>query len=147
MLPVMSGVPVPARLPRRGLATSELNRAIPPYQSGPFDRLGRGQRMAEDPTPNAHTPFRVQAGGCRPAASPSIEESGGHDPHCANSQPLSKRRRPPGRFALQIGSPPGVNRQGIEEDGRLERHCCHSRPVSGRGQSPDWFIFRGRRAT
>jgi hypothetical protein len=24
------------------LATSESNRAIPPYQSGPYDRMGRG---------------------------------------------------------------------------------------------------------
>lgn len=56
----------------RWLATSESNRALPLYQSGPFDRLGRGQQMAEVPTPSASAPFRVQAGGCHPAASPSM---------------------------------------------------------------------------
>jgi hypothetical protein len=44
------------------LATAESNRAIPAYQAGPVDQLGRGQQMAEVPTPSARAPFRVQAG-------------------------------------------------------------------------------------
>lgn len=38
-------VELPARV--TALAASELNRAIPPYQDGPVDRLGRGQRKVE----------------------------------------------------------------------------------------------------
>ena len=33
------------------LATADLNRAIPPYQSGPVTELGRGQRTARDSNP------------------------------------------------------------------------------------------------
>ena len=32
------------------MATAGLNRAIPAYQTGPVDRLGRSQRKAEVPT-------------------------------------------------------------------------------------------------
>jgi hypothetical protein len=38
----------------------------------PLHPLGRGQRIAEVPTPNACAPFRVQAGACRPAGLRSI---------------------------------------------------------------------------
>jgi hypothetical protein len=58
--------------PQAALAASELNRAIPPYQGGPVDRLGRGQQMGEEPTPSARAPHRFQAGACRPAGFPSI---------------------------------------------------------------------------
>ena len=55
------------------MATAESNRAIPAYQAGPFDQLGRGQRMMEDPSPSA----------------------------LPRAHPASNGRRPPGRFTIQ----------------------------------------------
>jgi hypothetical protein len=38
------------------LAASESNRAIPAYQAGPVDRLGRGQQKVRVSNPSAETP-------------------------------------------------------------------------------------------
>ena len=130
------------------LATSESNRALPPYQGGPFDRLGRGQRITEVPTPSACAPFRVQAGACRPAGLRSIARNEEvPTPTAFTASRFRGGARHPAGSRSGTAPRPGVNRQGMEEDGRLERHCSHSRPVSGRGQPPDWFIFRGERVT
>jgi hypothetical protein len=104
-------VELPAR-DGRTLATSELNRALPPYQGGPFDRLGRGQQMGEDPTPSAPAPLRLQTGACRPAGFPSMAESGGNDPQRANADPPSKRSPRPGGFTLHVGSPARCEQAG-----------------------------------
>jgi hypothetical protein len=48
------------------LATAESNRALPAYQAGPVDRLGRGQRKAErvgvEPTREIPLPNRFRDG-------------------------------------------------------------------------------------
>lgn len=76
------------------LATSESNRAIPPYQSGPYDRMGRGQRE-EDGGVEPHGVTRRE--GSSPAAAPAAHlpraESGGHDPQRQDADPHSKRSR------------------------------------------------------
>jgi hypothetical protein len=60
------------------LATAESNRAIPPYQGGPVDQLGRGQRNAEVSSPRglkaAHGLLRAvpAPAGCIPCAETGI---------------------------------------------------------------------------
>lgn len=47
------------------LATSESNRALPPYQGGPFNRLGRGQRKMRVSSPRPQGPPLVFKASCR----------------------------------------------------------------------------------
>lgn len=53
-------------------------------------------RMAEDPTSSACAPTRFRGEGCRPAASPSMAETGGPEP-----QPVAR----PIRFPGEAGTP------------------------------------------
>jgi len=57
------------------LAARESNPALPPYQSGPVDRLGRGQRKTEVSSPAALRPPRVFKARCRAGGASSDEES------------------------------------------------------------------------
>ena len=128
------------------LATSESNRALPPYRSGPFDRLGRGQQMAEVPTPSASAPFRVQAGGCHPAASPS---------RCGR-----RRIRPPavarspdfesGTASMAVSSSTDLPRRERAGGcgGRRSRlpAPCGAHPLSKRSRPPGRFILQARKA-
>jgi hypothetical protein len=83
------------------LATSESNRALPPYQDGPFDRLGRGQRKVEVSIFQAAKPARVFKARCR-AGAPSMAEDGAHDAQrLSGAHTASNRSRRPGRFILQ----------------------------------------------
>ena len=96
------------------MATSELNRAIPPYQDGPVDRLGRGQ----------------------------CEESGGLEPQRCTPIRFRGGARCPGGFTLHSWTPARCEQAGAAEDGEIESHGLSShRPVSGRGQPPGWFIL------
>lgn len=86
------------------MATSESNRALPPYQGGPFDRLGRGQRKAEVSIFQAAKPARAFKARCRAGGAPSIyfsEESGGLEPQRVHAHPLSGRSLRP----WQVHSP------------------------------------------
>jgi hypothetical protein len=82
---------------RPQLATSESNRALPPYQSGPFDRLGRGQRKRGESNAQGRS-----SSGFKPAAVANLlalpyEENGGLEPQRCYAHPHSKRRPRPWR--------------------------------------------------
>jgi hypothetical protein len=109
------------------LAASESNRAIPAYQAGPVDRLGRGQRKVE-----------VSIG------APSIEEGGGLEPQRARPGAFET---PPAALAgspSKSAPPPGVNRWEMVEDGVLE-----TRPAGPPGFRPGpaaWLVHPPRKA-
>ena len=86
----------PTELSRHDLAyaAEESNRALPPYQGGPFDRLGRGQRKAEVSVFQAAKPARAFKARCRAGGAPSIEERGGADPHRHERMRAAARCRP-----------------------------------------------------
>lgn len=72
------------------------------------------------------------------------EEGGGHDPQRANARPLSRRRRPPGRFTLQGAAPrPGVNRPGMAEDGAHDAHGVYPPPGFRPGPAT-WLVHPPR---
>ena len=93
---------------RRALATSELNRALPPYQGGPFDRLGRGQQAeGEGVEPrDLIRPPRVFKARCRADGAPSRAESGELESQRLRAHPRSKRSPLPWR----VHSPWGISR-------------------------------------
>ena len=108
------------------MAASESNRAIPAYQAGPVDRLGRGQRKVE-----------VSIG------APSIEEGGGLEPQRARPGAFET---PPAALAgspSKSAPPPGVNRWEMVEDGVLE-----TRPAGPPGFRPGpaaWLVHPPRK--
>jgi hypothetical protein len=110
------------------LATSESNRALPPYQGGPFDRLGRGQRKVEVSIFQAAKPARVFKARCRAGGAPSNEESGGPDPQRANVQRLSGQRPRPWRVHSPWSSSPARCDQAGDGRGRRTRIPALSRP-------------------
>ena len=134
--------------------TQGSNLAIPPYQSGPFNQLGRA-RKAEDEGVEPHG-REGRHGYSKPVAAPAA-----HLPFISTRRAADSNRNAdtpirfrggaciPGRFTLheQTAPPPGVNRREMAEDGVFEPHPAKGRPVSGRGQPPGWFILRGRRPT
>jgi hypothetical protein len=96
--------------PSENLATSESNRAIPPYQSGPYDRMGRGHREED----GGVEPYGVtRREGSSPAAAPvahlhppraegAVIETDGR-----NRASLSGRARP-------LAGSPSVPNRGFE---------------------------------
>jgi hypothetical protein len=86
--------------------TQGSNLAIPPYQSGPFNQLGRA-RWAEDGGVEPRAPGRTlldfkaccRAGGA--SSTDFSEESGGLEPQRLYARPLSGRRLHP----RQVHSP------------------------------------------
>jgi hypothetical protein len=126
------------------LATAESNRALPLYQSGPFDRLGRGQYMTEVPAlgrfairvrrtagtiRSAYTPSRFRNGARAPAGLLS-EEDGALEARGITRHPDSSRGQHPGWFILH------------EESGRLERRGVTRALVSSEARHPDRFTLR-----
>lgn len=146
------------------MATAESNRAIPAYQAGPVDQLGRGQQMAEVPTPSVRAPFRVQAGAGHPAGSPSVSgaevlsPTASRRPPVFETEPAARQvhspwrktvdtihrafthtRFPDGDHHLVVSSP-------SEESGRLERHGATRASVSNGARHPGRFTLHERRA-
>jgi hypothetical protein len=99
-------VELPARA--SALAASESNRALPTYQVGPFDRLGRGQRKTGDSNATALTAARFPAGASRLTGS-SSEEGGRLERHRATGASLSGRARTPVRFTFREYRPGDSN--------------------------------------
>ncbi len=130
-----------------GLATSESNRALPPHQGGPFDRLGRGQRKRGESNAQGRS-----SSGFKPAAVANLlalPKRGERRTRTATLvTPIRFRggARNPGGFTLHKGSPARCEQAGDSRGrrSRIPRHSCR-RPVSGRGQPPGWFILHGRR--
>jgi hypothetical protein len=147
------------------LATAESNRAIPAYQAGPVDQLGRGQQMAEVPTPSARAPFRVQAGAGQPGRfairerrAEVLSPTASRRPPVFETEPAARQvhspwrktvdtihraftptRFPDGDHHLVVSSP-------SEESGRLERHGATRASVSNGARHPGRFTLHERRA-
>jgi hypothetical protein len=118
------------------LATSESNRAIPPYQSGPYDRVGRGQ-CADGGGPGPQR-SRALPGSSRrlPPDSFTIQaESGSHDLQRLRAQPISNRRQPPAGSLSKSALPPDA--KAGDGGGRRTRIPASSdaRPPSTSGAS------------
>ena len=94
------------------MATAESNRAIPAYQTGPVDRLGRGQRMRQESNLQGGQARPVQAGFRRRSDCASVAEGGGHAPQRSRAHPGS------GRGCSLAASPSAA------EDGALEASAC-----------------------
>jgi hypothetical protein len=129
------------------LATSELNRAILPYQSSPVDRLGRGHREeGEGVEPHDREgPSRVFKARCRAGGAPSIEERGGPDPHRCHGHPLSGRCPPPGGFSFHVDSPARYEEAGHGRGRRNRISRCYP-PPSFRPGPAAWLVHPPRKA-
>jgi hypothetical protein len=129
--------------------TQGSNLAVPLYQSGPFNQLGRARERKmrvssstshkpatgfQGPLPRRRRTFHRGTRRFRP-------------PLPIGSQPLSRRCPPLDGISFQIGSPARCERTG---DGRGRRNRISRRyrrhPGSGRGQPPGWFILHAKRA-
>ncbi len=134
---------------RPQLATSESNRALPPYQSGPFDRLGRGQRKTEASSPAAWWPPQAFKARCRAGGASSILVRRAADSNRNAVTPIRIRNgaRSPDGFTLHRGSPARCEQAGGSRGrrNRIPRQYCR-RPVSSRGQPPGWFILHEQKA-
>jgi hypothetical protein len=128
--------------------TQGSNLAIPPYQSGPFNQLGRA-RSAEDEG--------VEPGGRkdRHGCSKPVAASAAHLPSRNEEVPTPTARaasrfrggaRHPAGSRSGTALPPGENRREMAEDGEFESHGVTRHPDSGRGQPPGWFILQERKA-
>lgn len=131
-------------------------------RAGPFDRLGRGQQMAEDPTPAVARLPDFESGTASMAVSsstdlPRCERAGGCGgwrsrlPAPCGAHPLSTRSRPPGRFILQARKAGDLNARVspphplATEPGAPVRFTFHSYSfVPNRGFEPrtSWFWAR-----
>jgi hypothetical protein len=131
------------------LATSELNRAILPYQSSPVDRLGRGHR--EEGEGVEPTTAKGRHGCSKPAAAPAAHLPGRNEEVLTPTAVTAIRfrggaRHPAGSRSIST-LPPEANRREMAEDGEIESHGVTRRQVSGRGQPPGWFILHEQKAT
>jgi hypothetical protein len=112
------------------LATSESNRAIPPYQSGPYDRMGRGHREEDGGVEPADHEGRHRCS--KPVAAPAAHlprRRATDSNRCARALiRLRSDARGPGGFTLHVGSPTRCERAEMAEDGAHDAHGVTRRP-------------------
>jgi len=82
------------------LATAESNRAIPAYQTGPVDRLGRGQRKMEVSSPTGRDPVLALKASSRAGAASSWRIAEVPPPQRFHARPGSSRGPHLGGFAI-----------------------------------------------
>jgi hypothetical protein len=116
------------------LATAESNRAIPAYQTGPVDRLGRGQRMRQE--------SNLQGGQARPGSG-RVPSPIGLRIHGGRRRSRAQRSRAHPGSGREL--PPAAS-PSIAEDGALEAQRLRARSRSRRRRYPDRFILHMRRA-
>jgi hypothetical protein len=89
--------------------------------------------MAEVPAPSARAPFRVQAGGCHPAASPSKRRAEGTIPKRANARSAFETVPAPWRVhSPRSALPPDANGREMAEARELESQRLRAHALSRR---------------
>ena len=146
------------------MATVESNRAIPAYQAGPVDQLGRGQQMAEVPTPALARPSRLSRSwppgrfAIRERRAEVLSPTASWRPPVFGTEPAARQVHSPWRKAVDTihraftptrfpdGDHHLVVSSPSEESGRLERHGAIRASVSNGARHPGRFTLHERRA-